>query len=416
MLAGLAAASVQGRVATGPRLGARLRRVGDPPETMPARETGACQARSQGAGLVVPAGQRETLERVCRYLLRPPVPADRLRVAADGQVWLQLRHRWADGTPHFVFDPVEFLGRLAVLVPGPRVNLLLSHGVLGPRAAWRSAVVPGRATNPAPDGGGDLEARTSPVVSIVARDAAASEARSDSGTFRISRTGSLVGALTVNYSIAGGQGQATSADYGPALTNVVTIPASQSFVDLVITPVDDSQFEGTETLTLTVFDTGSYDVGSPATASLTITDNDPPESAIESTRSGLVYDRRTQKFSQQITLRNTSQVAIAGPIVVALDGLSPNATLSNLTGLTTTNPPLGSPFIQVIGPGAPLAPGGSVTVVLQFANPSMGAINYTLRVLVISGPVTPWTVRTSTDACAAGHNPRGHISSTGRGV
>lgn len=39
------------------------------------------------------------------------------------------------------FAPVELLGRLAVLVPRPRINLILYHGVLGPRAAWRSAVV-----------------------------------------------------------------------------------------------------------------------------------------------------------------------------------------------------------------------------------------------------------------------------------
>ena len=33
----------------------------------------------------------------------------------------------ADGhrTTHVVFDPIEFLGRLAVLVPRPRVNLIL---------------------------------------------------------------------------------------------------------------------------------------------------------------------------------------------------------------------------------------------------------------------------------------------------
>jgi len=63
------------------------------------------------------------------------------RVAGDGQVVLQLRHQRADGTTHVVFDPVEFLGRLAVLVPRPRINLILYHGVLAPRAAWRSAVV-----------------------------------------------------------------------------------------------------------------------------------------------------------------------------------------------------------------------------------------------------------------------------------
>jgi hypothetical protein len=57
-------------------------------------------------------------------------------------VRLALRQPWADGTTHVVFDPVEFLGRLAVLVPRPRVNLILYYGVLGARAAWRPEVVP----------------------------------------------------------------------------------------------------------------------------------------------------------------------------------------------------------------------------------------------------------------------------------
>ena len=60
----------------------------------------------------------------------------------DRQVCLHLRQRWADGTTQLVFDPVEFLGRLAVLVPRPRISLVLYHGVLGARAAWRAAVVP----------------------------------------------------------------------------------------------------------------------------------------------------------------------------------------------------------------------------------------------------------------------------------
>ncbi len=132
-------------MATGRGRGARIRRLGNAPETVEAPEPGRCHARSNGfdlhAGLVVPAGQRERLERVCRYTLRPPVPRERLSVNREGQVVLHLRHRWADGTTHLVFDPIEFLGRLAVLVPRPRVNLVLYHGVLGPRAAWRREVV-----------------------------------------------------------------------------------------------------------------------------------------------------------------------------------------------------------------------------------------------------------------------------------
>ena len=145
MLAGLAAASVQGRVALGRQRGARIRRLGAPPDGVKPRALGHCHSRSNGfdlhAGLVVPAGQRERLERVCRYALRPPVARERLSVTGAGRVRLHLRQPWADGTTHLVFDPVEFLGRLAVLVPRPRINLLLYHGVLGPRAAWRAAVV-----------------------------------------------------------------------------------------------------------------------------------------------------------------------------------------------------------------------------------------------------------------------------------
>jgi hypothetical protein len=152
VLAGLAAASVQGRVALGRQRGARLRRVGVQPDEAEPRPLGRCHARSSGfdlhAGLVVPAGQRERLERVCRYALRPPVARERLSVTGTGQVRLHLRQPWADGTTHLIFDPVEFLGRLAVLVPRPRINLLLYHGVLGPRAAWRAAVVPHEAMPP----------------------------------------------------------------------------------------------------------------------------------------------------------------------------------------------------------------------------------------------------------------------------
>jgi len=40
------------------------------------------------------------------------------------------------------FEPTAFLERLAVLVPRPRVNLLLYYGLLAPLAAWRAEVVP----------------------------------------------------------------------------------------------------------------------------------------------------------------------------------------------------------------------------------------------------------------------------------
>jgi phosphodiesterase/alkaline phosphatase D-like protein len=44
-------------------------------------------------------------------------------------------------------------------------------------------------------------------------------------------------------------------------------------VDITITPVEDTLIEGPETLTLTIGDSGSYDVGSPASATVNIQDN-----------------------------------------------------------------------------------------------------------------------------------------------
>jgi hypothetical protein len=58
------------------------------------------------------------------------VVSERLHRCEDGQVLWRLPRPWRDGTTHLRFDPCDFLGRLAVLVPRPRVNLLFYHGVV----------------------------------------------------------------------------------------------------------------------------------------------------------------------------------------------------------------------------------------------------------------------------------------------
>jgi hypothetical protein len=95
------------------------------------------------------------LERICRFVLRPPVAHDRTRLTDAGQVLVELRHRWADGTTHLLFDPLELLERLAALTPRPRINLVLYYGVLGAHAAWRSRLAGPEAVAPASDTGTD---------------------------------------------------------------------------------------------------------------------------------------------------------------------------------------------------------------------------------------------------------------------
>jgi len=100
------------------------------------------------------------LERLCRYVLRPPFAQERLQRRGDGRVALELKRAWHDGTRELVFEPLEFLERLAAMTPRPETNLLICHGVLAPRARWRGRVVvygrmaqePTAALAPAPDG------------------------------------------------------------------------------------------------------------------------------------------------------------------------------------------------------------------------------------------------------------------------
>ena len=45
-------------------------------------------------------------------------------------------------TTHLVMSPLDFMQRLAALVPRPRLHLIRSHGVLAPNAKLRALVVP----------------------------------------------------------------------------------------------------------------------------------------------------------------------------------------------------------------------------------------------------------------------------------
>jgi putative transposase/transposase-like zinc-binding protein len=164
VLAGIVGASVQGRVALGSRAGARVRRLGDARATAAVTSRGPRQAHLEGfdlhANVWVSANDRAGVECLCRYVLRPPFAQERLRLRGDGRVALELKRAWHDGTRELVFEPLEFLERLAAMTPRPETNLLICHGVLASRACWRARVVaygrvlpePTAALAPAPDG------------------------------------------------------------------------------------------------------------------------------------------------------------------------------------------------------------------------------------------------------------------------
>ena len=54
----------------------------------------------------------------------------------------KLKRSYDNGTSHIILDSLDFLSRLASLVPRPRVNLTRFFGVLAPHFKYRSLVVP----------------------------------------------------------------------------------------------------------------------------------------------------------------------------------------------------------------------------------------------------------------------------------
>ena len=60
----------------------------------------------------------------------------------------QLKTPYRDGTTHVLFEPVDFIARLAALVPKPRVTLTRYHGVFAPNSHAREQVTPTRRARP----------------------------------------------------------------------------------------------------------------------------------------------------------------------------------------------------------------------------------------------------------------------------
>lgn len=97
------------------------------------------QGAKRSAGGTARADERKKLERLCRYISRPAVSEKRLSLTRGGNVRYQLKTPYRDGTTHVIFEPLDFIARLAALVPKPRVNLTRFHGVFAPNSRHRAA-------------------------------------------------------------------------------------------------------------------------------------------------------------------------------------------------------------------------------------------------------------------------------------
>jgi hypothetical protein len=135
------------------------------------------------AAVTVDGRDRKRLERVCRYLLRPPFALDAVQRTHDGQVRVHFKKPNRFGATFAQMTPDTFLARLCALVPPPRAHTVLYYGVLSAHHALRCAVVP-RADEPEPApkqlslfiprGQLELSAITTTLLEAQLRDAAPS--------------------------------------------------------------------------------------------------------------------------------------------------------------------------------------------------------------------------------------------------
>ena len=92
------------------------------------------------------AMDRDGLERLCRYFLRPPLALSRIErlTGADGRtvVRIGMKRMYSDGTHAIELTPQGLAEKLAALIPHPRVNQIIYSGILAGNAAWRGEVVP----------------------------------------------------------------------------------------------------------------------------------------------------------------------------------------------------------------------------------------------------------------------------------
>ncbi len=140
--------SITYRIACGPNAGKKVFTL----QTLPSsnHETTQSDRVAKTAGFSLHAGvaaarhQRDKLERLARYISRPAVSEKRLSITANNKIRYELKTPYRDGTTHVFFEPLDYIARLAALIPKPRVNLTRYHGVFAPNNKLRSQITPAK--------------------------------------------------------------------------------------------------------------------------------------------------------------------------------------------------------------------------------------------------------------------------------
>ncbi len=205
----------------------------------------------------------------------------------------------------------------------------------------------------------EITTRYAPYVSITATDADAAENPVDPGLFTLTCDRAVEIDIAVGIALSGGAEDGV--DFSPIGTSL-TIPVGAKKITVDVVPFDDDVADEYESVTITIQEGPDYRVGTPATATVTIADDDispapfalvaPPRSA----RHVALTPKFTWSASDEVTgytLVISETIDLAGPVVsvTVVDGTEYtlgasqrleagwvyywSVTAENLKGLTT---------------------------------------------------------------------------------
>ena len=111
--------SITYRIAVGPQQGRKVFTLQTLPDCRPDNPFVDTVVKVAGfslhAGGATRAHDRDQLERLCRYITRPSVSTKPLSLTRHGKVHYELKTPYSDGTTHILFEPLDFIARLAAL-------------------------------------------------------------------------------------------------------------------------------------------------------------------------------------------------------------------------------------------------------------------------------------------------------------
>ncbi len=177
-----------------------------------------------------------------------------------------------------------------------------------------------------------------PEVSISATTAEVDE-NAGPAQFTVTLAASLGYPLTVHYTVGGSA--SAGGDY-TAPSGMVVIPIGASSVPLPISLVDDTTLETDETLIITLSADASYDLGTIATATTTINDDDTPpvvtivsparsEITIPTTVGLMVNAEATRDTPQGITNVPVTWSTVSGPGTVTFESVTSTASAASFS-------------------------------------------------------------------------------------